>query len=130
MLSTLNAAFLAAQECERATMPLVLNVAWAEFKNWNGRPRIDGGGGMNINLHIERLVLDGVSVEPHQRAELKAAVKSELGRLLVLTGIGSGVQLSNSLRAVSGGLISIESNNEPSHIGQKVAGAVYRGIEN
>jgi hypothetical protein len=83
---------------------------------------------MNINLHIGRLVLDGVSVEPHQRAELKVAVESELVRLLVSNGIGSGVS-SNNIRAISAGSIPVESNSQPSHIGQQVAGAVYHGIE-
>lgn len=83
---------------------------------------------MNINLHIERLVLDGVSVEPHQRAELKAAVEAELGYLLVSNGIGQGVQLSNRFRAVSGGVISIENIHEPASLGQQIGNAVYRGI--
>jgi hypothetical protein len=83
---------------------------------------------MNINLHIERLVLDGISFEPYQRAELKAAVVSELGRLLVSNGIGSGLQSSSRLRAVSGGLIDIENYSKPAIIGQKIGDAVYGGI--
>ena len=71
---------------------------------------------MNINLHIERLVLDGIAVEPHQRAVLKAAVESELGRLLVSNEISSGVQSNKNSRTVSGGLIFIESNTEPSQV--------------
>jgi hypothetical protein len=84
---------------------------------------------MNVNLHIERLVLDGVSVEPHQRAELKRAVESELSRLLILNEFDSGVHTSNSVRSVAGGLITIANNNEPSRLGQQVAGAVYQGME-
>ena len=83
---------------------------------------------MNINLHIERLVLDGVSVEPHQRAELKAAVEAELGRLLVSNEIGPGVQLSNSIRAVKGGLIAIDMHRKPFVLGQQIAQSVYGGI--
>lgn len=83
---------------------------------------------MNINLHIDRLVLDGVSVEPHQRAELKAAVETQLGHLLVSNGIGSGVQSSNHFRAVSGGLISIENIHMPISFGQQIGDAIYRGI--
>lgn len=85
---------------------------------------------MNINLHIERLVLDGVSVEPHQRTELKATMESELGRLLLTNGISSSVQSNNNTRAVRGDSISIGSNNDASHIGQQVAGAVYGGMGN
>jgi hypothetical protein len=83
---------------------------------------------VNINLHIERLVLDGIAVEPHQRAELKAAVESELSRLLVSNGIDAGVQTDKSSRAVSGGLISIDNTHKPTRTGQQIGEAVYRGI--
>ena len=83
---------------------------------------------MNINLHIERLVLDGISLEPYQRADLKAAVESELSRLLVSNGLGSGVQSNNSYRSISGGSISIENTQRPTSLGQQIGSAVYRGI--
>lgn len=83
---------------------------------------------MNIHLHIERLVLDGVSLEPHQRAELKMAVVTELGRLLTSNGIGSGVQLSNGVRSVQGGLIAIDMHRKPCVLGQQIAQSVYGGI--
>lgn len=84
---------------------------------------------MNINLHIERLVMDGVSVEPHQREELKAAVQTQLSHLLMSNGIGSSVQSYNNFREISGSFISIEKNSDPSDMGQQVAGAIFRGIE-
>lgn len=83
---------------------------------------------MNINLHIERLVLDGVSVKPHQRAELKAAVESELSHLLVSNGVGSGVQSNSNRRSVRGGSISIENIRKPASLGQQIGNAVYKGI--
>jgi len=83
---------------------------------------------VNINLHIERLVLDGVSVERHQQAELKAAVETELGRLLMSNGIGPGVQSSNRFRVVSGDLISIDNTHKPASLGQQIGNVVYRGI--
>lgn len=82
---------------------------------------------MSINLHIERLVLDGVSVEPHQRAELKAAVETELGHLLVLNGINSDVQSNNHFLSISAGSIAL-GYNQPVNLGQQIGNAVYRGI--
>jgi len=35
---------------------------------------------MNINLHIERLVLDGVNIAPRQRHLLQASGETELTR--------------------------------------------------
>jgi hypothetical protein len=41
---------------------------------------------MNIQLHIERLVLEGLPMSQHQSALVHAAVKKELGRLLDRNG--------------------------------------------
>ncbi len=84
---------------------------------------------MNINLHIERVVLEGISIEPHQQAEMKIAVESEIVSLLTSNGIGRCIQSRNSFHVVSGGLISIETHNKPFHIGHQIAGAIYQGIE-
>ncbi|NOZ51801.1 MAG: hypothetical protein GXP08_01465 [Gammaproteobacteria bacterium] len=83
---------------------------------------------MNINLHIERLVLDGVLVEPQQRAELKAVVESELRQQLVSQGISSTMQSNNNHQSVRAGSISIENIHKPVSLGQQIGNAVYRGI--
>ncbi len=44
---------------------------------------------MNINLHIERLVLDGITLSPGESPLLKAAVEAELTRLLMSGGVRS-----------------------------------------
>jgi len=83
---------------------------------------------MNINLHIERLVLDGISIDSNQRAEFKAAVETELMQQLVSQGIGSTIQSNNNRHLVSGGSISIENIRKPESLGQQIGAAVYRGI--
>lgn len=83
---------------------------------------------MNINLHIERLVLEGISVEAKQRAELKSSVELELNRLLVSNGTGSDVQSNNNSRTVSGGEISNQNIHNPTMFGEQIGEAVYRGI--
>lgn len=88
----------------------------------------DWGGGMNINLHIERLVFDGVSLEPQQRVELKAAVISELGHLLAVEEGGLGMASGSATHAIRGDAISVDSNGEILSLGQQIAGAVYGGI--
>lgn len=84
---------------------------------------------MNINLHIERLVLDGISVEPHQRAELKATVEATLSQQLVSQGISSAIQSNNNFQSVKGDSISIENIHRPTSLGQQIGDAVYRGLE-
>ncbi len=85
------------------------------------------GSGMNINLHIDRLVLDGISIQHDQRAGLKTTIENELERLLLSNGIDSGMQSSKSVHAVTGSSIFIEKP-DPLKTGQQIAGSVYRGI--
>lgn len=83
---------------------------------------------MNINIHIERLVIDGFSVEPHQRADLKASVEAALSQQLVSQGIGSTMQSNNNCKSVKGGSISIENISTPASLGHQIGNAVYMGI--
>ena len=83
---------------------------------------------MKINLHIERLVLDGVGLASHQRAGLKAAVEAELAAALARNGVGSGLQDGGSLRSVRAGSITVGEQNEPTRLGQQIGQAVYGGI--
>lgn len=80
---------------------------------------------MNINLHIERLILDGIDFSPSQRQQLRVAVEAELARLLgdgaVLTDVRGGAVPSISSHA-------IELNNNPTEFGKQVAGSVFGGI--
>jgi hypothetical protein len=87
------------------------------------------GGEVNINLHIERLVLDGFSVESHQQPVLKATLESELGRLLAQNGIASGLQSGGAFNAMRTDSINVGEKNEPSHLGRQIARSVYTGIK-
>lgn len=83
---------------------------------------------MNINLHIESLVLDGISVPPHQRPVLQQAVESELARLLGEQGLGSEMAGGGALRELPGGTIQGFAGDDPVAFGQQIALAVYGGI--
>ena len=83
---------------------------------------------MSINLHIERLILDGVSVPPSQRPLLQAAVEAELGRLLAANGVAPELLVGVALPSVSAGNIQLTPESNPTQMGQQIAQAVYRGI--
>lgn len=87
---------------------------------------------MNVRLHIERLVLEGVPMPPEQRPHLQAAVEAELARLLsagvVTGGINAKLSTGESLYSVSAGQIQLASDSGPAEIGRQIAGAVYGGI--
>jgi hypothetical protein len=46
---------------------------------------------MNVRVHIEHLVLDGVPVDRHAAGDLHAAVVAELGRLLAAGPLPPGL---------------------------------------
>lgn len=83
---------------------------------------------MNINVHIDRLILDGIDVEPSQKKELKVAVETELSQQLVNLGIGSTMQSNNNHQSVEGGSFSIENVRRPTRLGQQIGNAVYKGV--
>jgi hypothetical protein len=82
---------------------------------------------MNINLHIERLVLDGVNIAPAQRHLLQASVTTELTRLLNDGGLAPSLVEGVALSRISTSGIRL-TNNNPTHIGQQIAQSVYGGI--
>jgi hypothetical protein len=79
---------------------------------------------MKINLHIERLVLDGLPISRRDGPAIETAVRSELSRLL-----GSG-QFTSSQAVASAKVPAITLNSTtPSAIGQQIATSIYGGVK-
>ncbi len=83
---------------------------------------------MNINLHIERLVLDGLNVGPGQGALVKKAAEAELSRLLSEGGLALGLQSGGARPNIRAGSIELNGNDNPLRLGQEIARSVYSGI--
>jgi hypothetical protein len=83
---------------------------------------------MKLNLHIERLVLDGVNIAPSQRHLLQAGVETELTRMLTEGGISSSLAQGTNLSRVSTDGIKLTGNNNPAQLGRHIAQSVYGGI--
>lgn len=83
---------------------------------------------MNINLHIERLILDGLPISHSQRPLVQAAVEAELARLLATDGLSSCLMAGGAMPYVPGGSIQLMSDGNPKTLGQQIAQAVYGGI--
>jgi sirohydrochlorin ferrochelatase len=81
-----------------------------------------------INLHIERLVLEGLELGPGQGDLVRAAVAAELARLLTEGGLTSQFQSGVALPSVRAGTIRIAPASEPAQLGGQIAQAVYGGI--
>lgn len=87
-----------------------------------------GEGEMNINLHIEHLVLDGIPLGPGQRPLLQAAVEAELTRLLSSGGLNGALQTGGALYQVKATNIQLANDGSPAQLGEQIAGAVFGGI--
>ena len=82
---------------------------------------------MNINLHIERLVLEGVDIAPYQRHLLHASLTAELARMFGNSSLAPSFAEGFSLAHVSTGDVQLAGNN-PTQLGQQIAQSVYGGI--
>lgn len=76
---------------------------------------------MRIELHIERVVLDGVP--RHQAAQVREALTAELTRLLAAAPAGSW-RRSRAVRRVDAPPVA---TTDPARLGRGIAASVYRG---
>lgn len=83
---------------------------------------------MNINLHIERLVLDGIALERGHEPLLRAAVEAELARLLSTHGVAPGMMSGGAVPRLHAGDIQLSGESTSHQLGQQIARAVYGGI--
>jgi hypothetical protein len=81
---------------------------------------------MNVNLHIERLVLDGLSVTSRGGAELQVALELELARLLAEK---PGMNWrSNNLPQLSLVTTALPHDVNPGKWGREVARTLHNGL--
>jgi hypothetical protein len=82
---------------------------------------------MSVNLHIERLILDGLSVSDAQGPIISAAVEKELTRLLAAGGLERSLQSGGAWPSVPVSNIRLTAG-QPAHLGHQIAAALYGGI--
>ena len=83
---------------------------------------------MNIQLHIERLVLDGLPLTRREGAVVQAAVETELARLLTAEGLPpvlAGGGMTPSLAAPG---VSFTPGGDPAALGMQIARSVYGSL--
>jgi hypothetical protein len=83
---------------------------------------------MKININIERLILDGISIPHHQRPLLQSAVEAELARLIVAGGLSPGLMSGGATPGLEAGGMRLPSDGDPARLGQQIARAIYTGI--
>lgn len=82
---------------------------------------------MNVELHIEELVLHGFA--PGDRYRIGEAVELELQRLLTEQGAPHFFSGNVELGQISAGTFNVEPNAKSEVIGAQVARAVYEGMK-
>ncbi|MEH2352903.1 hypothetical protein [Nostoc sp.] len=84
---------------------------------------------MNINIDIEKLVLEGMSISPSQGRKLQGLVETELARLLRTEGIPDNWSSGGVVSHVPRGAIQLKPGSNPTQMAQQIAQTVYRGMK-
>jgi hypothetical protein len=83
---------------------------------------------MNVNLHIERLVLDGVPLAPGQQHLLHAALCAELTRLIATGGMQATLAAGAALPHLGGTALTLPANADAGEAGTSIAASIYGGM--
>ena len=82
---------------------------------------------MNINIQIERLILEGVSLPRSQRIQLQAAVEAELSRLFLENGLPPSLKNGGTISKLPAN-INVTKTIDPTQMGQQIAQSIYGGL--
>ena len=83
---------------------------------------------MNIRIHIERLILDGLPITRSQGPLIQAAVEAELARLFNENGMAETLQTSIAVPSVRTNGMQLAPGSNPAQMGAQIAQSVYSGI--
>lgn len=82
---------------------------------------------MNVNLHIERLVLDGFPLDGRGAALVQAAVQAELTRLFVQNEAGASLA-SAAVPRMRAAPMRMSGAETPPRLGSAIAQSVYGAV--
>lgn len=83
---------------------------------------------MNVRLHIERLVLEGIAVSHADRPRLQATIERELQRLIGESGVSGGLSSAGAVPSIRGEDMRVDATEGPAELGRHIAGALYGGL--
>lgn len=85
---------------------------------------------MNIQVDIERLVVDGLDLGTHEAAHLRAAMQVHLTRLLEEQGLPGLASASIALRSLRGAAVEWPQPSGAGVLGERIAASVHAGLTN
>jgi hypothetical protein len=80
---------------------------------------------MNVNLQIERLILEGIDLSPSQRRHLQTVVATELAQLLTVQGVPAQWQAGGAIADLPAGKLAVTPSASPTEMGQQIAQQIY-----
>ena len=83
---------------------------------------------MKINVHIERLILDGLPIERRDGATVQAAVEAELARLFNAGELSPALLSSTAVPGLRAASIELKETVSPDGLGQQIAHAVHGSL--
>jgi hypothetical protein len=83
---------------------------------------------MNVDLFVERLILDGFSLSRREQALVQAAFEGELTRLLRTGELSESLAQGASLSSVRAPGLQLTTGLEPAQLGIQIARSIYSGI--
>jgi hypothetical protein len=83
---------------------------------------------MRIDLHIERLVLDGLPLTGAEGARVGRAVERELARLLAKPRAADALRRGGTVPDLRAPPFELGAGDRPDAIGRKIARAVHGGL--
>jgi hypothetical protein len=85
---------------------------------------------MKTNVHIERLILEGLPVSIHEGPRVQAAVAAELARLIGIHGISDDLRRGAAVPTVRARGMRMAERATSRQLGTEIARVVYEGIGN
>jgi hypothetical protein len=83
---------------------------------------------MKISVHIERLVLDGLSLERRDGPAVQAAVERELAYLFNSGALAPALLSSNAVPSLRAASIELQETVSPKQLGRQIAAAVHESL--
>lgn len=81
----------------------------------------------DINVNIERVVLEGIDLPAEQWPILQAAIEEELGNILAVSGVAPQ-SAAIAIPSVPATSLALNEQSNPIVLGRRIAHAIYTGI--
>ena len=84
---------------------------------------------MKINVHIERIVVDGLPVDRNSTPMIQEAVQAELMRLFAENSLSQSLLSSGAIPLLRMAPIQIAPQSKPNTLGHSIANTVHEGLQ-